>query len=271
MSPGRLRNPQLGRLARLLDVEADALAGLDAVPDDQLRDLHEQISRAVFGNYQHRFARVAGLSQELPPAVAGKLAERFLPPVLAARVAELLTPAKAQELVSKVSVSYLADLALALDPTRSEPVVQAIPADRIGQVARALFDRDEYAAMAEFAATVTLEALFTALEAASARDLLTVVPLLVWNPQIDQVIDEMPGERIDELLGEIVTAGPWDEGNYLIDRLPPQAQQRLRGRIEVVSVETFTALRTAADNGQLGATAMNLLEQADETRRRSTT
>lgn len=138
------RSPQIGRIARLLAVDADDVQGLGEIGDEDLRALHDLISGMLSANGQEPFARVASLSKLLPGSVAGKLAERFLPPELAARVAVLLEPAKARDLVTKVSVDYLAELSLVLDPVRSRPVVQAISADRVTQVARALFDRGEY-------------------------------------------------------------------------------------------------------------------------------
>ncbi|MDQ2796455.1 MAG: hypothetical protein M3Y06_04740, partial [Actinomycetota bacterium] len=217
------RSPQIGRIARLLMVDAEEIHGLDDVADDDLRTLHDLIGRTLFADGHQRFARVAGLSKMLPGTVAGKLAERFLPPTLAARVAELLEPAKARELVTKVSVGYLADLALALDPTQSKPVVQAIPPARIGEVARELFDRREYATMAEFAGTVTLEALFAALDVATPRDLLEVVPLIAWNDNIDKVLADIPAAKIDEILNEIVADELWDQASYLIEKLHAEA------------------------------------------------
>jgi hypothetical protein len=223
MSAPHHRSPQISRIARLLAVEAIDVVGLDGIAEDDLRVLHDQIGQTLFADGQHRFARVAALSKMLPGAMAGKLAERFLPPTLAARVAELLEPAKARELVTKVSVGYLADLALVLDPTRSKPVVQAIPADRVAAVARELFDRKEYGAMAEFAGTVTLESLFAALHVSTARDLVEVVPLLVWNDNIDLVIADIPAAKIDAILSEIVAEDLWEQATYLIERLHPEA------------------------------------------------
>ncbi|MEO6885752.1 MAG: hypothetical protein ABI232_05610, partial [Jatrophihabitantaceae bacterium] len=212
---------QIGRIARLLAVDPDDVQGLDDIGDEDLRTLHDLISGMLSASGQEPFARVASLSKLLPGAVAGKLAERFLPPELAARVAVLLEPAKARELVTKVSVDYLAELSLALDPVRSRAVVQAIPADRVAQVARALFDRGEYAAMAEFAGTVTLDGLFGALGIASARDLVEVVPLLVWNDNIDKVVADIPAAKIDSVLAEIVEHDLWGKAEYLVGRLRP--------------------------------------------------
>jgi hypothetical protein len=95
-------SPQVGRIARLLGVDPADVHGLESVPEQDLRVLHDQISHTLFADGRARFARVAGLSKSLPGPVCGKLAELFVPAAIAARVAELLEPAKAAELVNRV-------------------------------------------------------------------------------------------------------------------------------------------------------------------------
>lgn len=191
-----MTSPQIGRIARLLHLDPAEIQGLDSIPEADLRTLHDQISKSLFAEAQHRFARVAALSKTIPGPLAGVLAEKFLPPVMAARVSEMLDPGKARDLIGRVSVRYLADIALALDPVKSKPVVQQLPPEPIGKVAKELFGRQEYATMAEFVGTVTLEALFAALHVASPHDLLAVVPLLEWNENLDKVIAELPERQV---------------------------------------------------------------------------
>ena len=195
--------PQVGRIARLLEVDPVEVRGLDVVPPDELRRLHDQISHVLFADGRVRFARVASLSKTLPAPVCGKLAELFLPAAIAARVAELLEPDKARDLVTRVSVRYLADISMVLDPVRSRPVLRAIPPTRIGEVARELFRRGEYTAMAEFAGVIDVEALFAALGAATPRDLLELVPLLEWNPNLDHVVGNLPDAQVARIVAEL--------------------------------------------------------------------
>jgi len=192
-------SPQIGRIARLLHLEPSEIHGLQGVPDADLRILHDQISKRLFGDAQRQFARVAALSKTIPGPLAGVLAEKFLPPVMAARVSEMLDPAKARDLIGRVSVKYLAEIALALDPVRSRPVVQQLPAGPIGKVAKELFSRHEYAAMAEFVGTVTTEALMAAFEVATPHDLLAVVPLLEWNDNLDVVVADLPHHKVTQI------------------------------------------------------------------------
>lgn len=194
---------QIARIARLLGVQPTAVRGLDGLPEAELRALHDQISAALFADSRARFARVAGLSKSLPAPVAGKLAERFLPPVLAARVTELLEPAKARDLVDRVSLPYLGDISIALDPVRSRPVLHAIPAARIGEVAGELYRRGEYAVMAEFVGTIGVEALAAAIGAAGPRDLLALMSLVEWNDDLDLVFRNLPDAQVRQIEAEL--------------------------------------------------------------------
>lgn len=199
-------NPQIGRIARLLHLDPKDIVGLDDLPAADLRILHDQISRTLFAEAQQRFARIAGLSKTIPGPVAGVLAEKFLPPVMAARVSEMLDPAKARDLIGRVSIKYLAEIALALDPVKSRPVVQKLPPEPIGKVAKELFGRKEYATMAEFVGTVTVDALFAAFEVATPHDLLAVVPLLEWNDNLDTVVADLPHRKVTEIATSLTPA-----------------------------------------------------------------
>lgn len=197
-------HPQLVRVARLLGVEVEQLpVELATVPADDLRTLHDQIGEAIHRGARARFAAVAGLAAKLPAPVAGRLAQTFLPPMLAARVCEHLEPARARDLVDRVSLPYLADIAVALDPVGSREVVRAIPAPRVGEVAHLLLERREYVVMAEFARVVDEDALVAALEAASPHDLLCVVPLLEWNETLERVVAHLPSEQLDRIVAEL--------------------------------------------------------------------
>jgi hypothetical protein len=194
---------ELAAIGRVLGVEVDQVHGLDGISDDDLSVLHGQIANRLSADKRRRFARVAALSQSIPGPIAGRLAEKFLPPAGGALAAELLEPAKARDLVGRVSVGYLGDLAIALDPVLARDVVRAIPAARVGEVAQELFTRKEYPAMARFVGAVEVDALFATLGVASPRDLLAVVPLLTWNDNLDRVIAELPDAQIRQIADDL--------------------------------------------------------------------
>lgn len=193
-------SPARRRLARILEVSVEDLHGLDAVPDEDLTTLHQQINHSLHARGQAAYARVANLTRTIPSPLAGKLAEKFLPAVIAARVAEQLPPAKARDLVGRVSVRYLSDIAIALDPVSARPIIQEIAPARIGQVAGDLFQRGEYAAMAEFARAVDEEGLLAALDQASPKDLAEILPMLEWSPALDHVLTRLSPAKVDEVI-----------------------------------------------------------------------
>ena len=188
------RNPQLARIAKVLGVEVADLHGLDAVPDADLHTLHAQMSVTVHGDDAHRFAGIAALSSSLPGATAARIAEKFLPPVLAARVAELLEPDRVRDLVSRISVPYLADIALALDPVGSRAVLQAISPERIAEVTVELCARQEYVGMADLMGSLTLEGLTAGLLAPDSHHLVAIAPLVERSAVLEQVLARFPEE-----------------------------------------------------------------------------
>jgi hypothetical protein len=249
---------QVRRIARLLGVEPSAVGGLSTVPAADLRMLHDQIAESLFVVHQDSFARVAGVSKVIPGTVAGKLAERFLQPALAARAAVMLDPAKASDLVNKVSISYLADIAVSLDPVRGTPVIRAIPPARVAEVARELFRRDELAAMAEFAGTVDKAALDAALQVATPAQLVRVAPLLVWNDNIEEIIDELSDARLDSILHAVADDDLWIEASVLLRRLRPETLSRVAGRLAIL---TDVAAQIPTD--LVGELAVDLFETGE--------
>ena len=229
------------RIARLLGVDQEEVDGLAGLDDGTLRWLHDQISLTIFGRHHRQFGSVANLSKAMPGMLAGKLAERFVPPTLAARISEQLEPAKARELVSKVSVGYLADLTMALDPVRAKAVVQAIPPADVAKVAREMFRRGELAAMAELAGAVTLDGLFAAFDVATARDLLGIAPLIVWNDNIDRVVAEIPTAKICDLVREAARVVATGDDPHVVARLAPVAGSVRLDRIREVATALFAA------------------------------
>lgn len=236
--PTQAQSPQIGRIARLLRLDPAEVQGLDDIPDADLRILHDQISKTLFGDAQRQFARVAGLSKTIPGPLAGVLAEKFLPPVMAARTSEMLDPAKARDLIGRVSITYLAEIALALDPVRSKPVVQQLPPEPIGRVAKELFGRQEYATMAEFVGTVTVEALVAALEVATPHDLLAVVPLLEWNDNLDRVIADLSHRQVTEIAASLTAV-------ELADLAMALDPSRMGPIVAAVPVETVADIAAA--------------------------
>ena len=80
------------------------------------------------------------------------------------------------------------------------------------------------------------------------------------------MIADIPADRIDALLCEIVDAELWEHGNYVIEHLGPVAHERALERIGAVSDEVFDAFHAADAAGKLGDAARGLLASADAAR-----
>lgn len=262
--------PRLLRLAHLLHLDPAAtdrlVADLADLPTDDVRSLTDLVGEALHGRVRHRFVGIAALAGRLPGPVAASFAERFLPPRLAARVAENLTPSQAASLVGRIDVGYLAELAVALDPTASADVVAAIPPPQVAQVATELFRRGRHVTMAELAGAVSLAGLRAAVDAASARDLLLCLPHAEWTADLDAVVDALPDARVDELLREVARDGLWSEAEALLTSVDPTVVDRVVHRAAVLDEALVHRFRSAGDDGLLGAVSTDLLARALEVR-----
>lgn len=262
--------PRLLRLAHLLHLDpasADQLAAdLAELPADDVRVLTDLVGEALHGRVRHRFVGIAALAGKLPGPVAASFAEKFLPPRLAARVAENLQPAQAAALVGRIPVGYLAELAVALDPTSSARVVAAIPPPQVVAVALELFRRGQHVTMAELAGAVSREGLRAAVDAASARDLLLCLPHAEWTADLDAVVDALPDARVDELLREVARDGLWAEAESLLTSVDPAVVDRVVHRAAVLDEALVDRFRGAGEGGLLGPASQGLLHRALEVR-----
>ena len=206
VSDRRARDLQVGRIARQLGVPAMDVTGLDDVPVEDLRALHAQMTEALFGDAREGFAKIASLAALLPTPVTALLAERFVPPEMAARVCEALAPEAGRELVGRLRTSYLADVAVLLDPVRARPVVSAMAADQVAEVTSELFGRGEHAVTADLVNAVSTAGLAASLAIATPQDVVAVAPLLEWGPALDAAVAGLPDVRAAALATELTDA-----------------------------------------------------------------
>lgn len=82
-----------------------------------------------------------------------------------------LPESQIEEIVTVLDASELAELALAVDPSRFGPVVHAVPVDTGAAIAQVLFERGEYPALERLFDVVPPEMVEAALAVASDADL----------------------------------------------------------------------------------------------------
>ena len=120
---------EVEKLARVLHVDPARLEALEGCAPEAIRELRTATTDALFEADRHHFVRVAAAAKVIPASLAAKLAEHALGPLLAARVAGLIEPEQGQDLARRLPPSFLADVAVELDPRHAETCWPACPRD----------------------------------------------------------------------------------------------------------------------------------------------
>ena len=157
------------------------------------------------------------------------------------RVIAELPEDQIQQIVTDLDTGELADLALAVEPHRFGPIVQAVPVDTVADIAGVLLQRGEYAAMLGFAGVITANMLSAALKQATQG-------------------------QLDGLFAEVATGHLWDELDRLIDGLDDESRSRLRTALGAAPAEAFSSLQAACRAGHLGPAAADVLCAAADLR-----
>jgi hypothetical protein len=113
------------KLARLLDEDPDELGFLESVAVADLVALREGVTEVLFSAHAGVLTRLVAASRLLPTSVVAAIGERAFGPVLSARLAGLLDPERAVDMAGRLPVSFLADVAVEIDPRRASALLGA--------------------------------------------------------------------------------------------------------------------------------------------------
>jgi hypothetical protein len=244
---------ELQKLAHQTGVDADELTFLADVPADDLRTLRGQIGEALFQADKHYFAKVAAVSKNIPAAIAAKVTESALPPLIAARVAELLEPAKAVEMVGRISGTYLAQVAAAMDPARSPHVIEKIPPEKVAMVGRELAAKGEWVVIGGFVSAVSSAGLRASVGVFTGEQLLRIGFVLDDTTRLDEIAEMLADHQLDELLAAAGAHDLWPELDELAANLSTAQGKRLGQRLAAAPDGVRTAVEAAIAAGQLRA------------------
>ena len=251
--------PELQKLAKTLDVPVERLEFLAGVPAEDLKVLRQQVAESLFRAGKPAFARVAALSKTVPVGVSAKLTEAALPPLLAARTAELLEPAKAAELVSKVSEGYLADVSARMDAARAPEVIAAIPPAKVATVGLELARRGEWVVIGGFVSHVSTDALRASIANYDGEQLLRIAFVMDDLSRVDAVGELLSDTQLDEIVAAAPAHGLWQEITSLLDHLAAPRLARIGARYGAASAEVHAAYDAAVAAGELDAAELDRL------------
>jgi hypothetical protein len=250
---------ELQKLGHQVGVDVDELAFLASVPADELRALRSQIGEALFQADKHYFTKVAALSKNIPAPIAAKVTEFALPPLIAARVAELLEPAKAVDLVGRISGGYLAKVAAAMDPTRAPHIIEKIPPDKVALVGRELAAKGEWVVIGGFVSTVSESGLRASVGVFTGEQLLRIGFVLDDTSRLASIAEMLSDAQVDQLLVAAGEHSLWPELDELVANLSADQAGRLAQRLASAPESAQTAASGAVASGAISAATAAVL------------
>lgn len=215
------------KLARLLGGEPGSLAALEELPADDVRALREQVTDRLFGADAGTLGRLAAAGRLLPPPLLATIAERVFGPLLCARVAGVFDVKRAVDVAGRLDASFLADVAIELEPRRAREVIARIPAAKVAEVARELVAREEWVTMGRFVAHVPDPSLIAALGVTDDRGVLEIGFVLEGKDRLDHLVGLLPEDRIGGLIEAAAAAALWEEAIDLLGHLGDGLRQRV--------------------------------------------
>lgn len=250
------RKAEVLKLARLLDIDPDELAALEAVDPQALRELRERVTERLFDGHIGAFRRAVHASGLLPVGMSATIAEKAFGPMLCARLAGLVDTRRAVAVAAHLSPEFLADVAVHIDPRRASEVIAALPEALVRDAAARLARRGEHVVMGRFAGHLTESALRSVFDALDEADLLRIAFTLEGD--LDRAAALMPESRMAGILGAAAQDDLWLEALALMDDLSPARQDDL-ARMVSADEGLRASLLAAADREGVGPMARERL------------
>ncbi|MGH2919103.1 MAG: hypothetical protein ACRDLS_10975 [Solirubrobacteraceae bacterium] len=215
------------KLARLLGAEPEDLGYLQYVAPQDIRDVREQVTAAIFDADRQMLQRVAAATKVIPSKLAAAVAQQALGALLCARVTSLLEPARAVDIARRLPTDFLADLAVELDPRRASRVIAEIPARQIGQITAELVEREEYIAMGGFVGHLPEASLRAATEAVDDEALLLTASVIEAKGNLGALVGLLDEERLESIIRTAHEADLWPEALDVLGHV----SERQRGQL----------------------------------------
>jgi hypothetical protein len=233
------------KLARLLQREPDSLAYLEPLPAEDLRELRERVTEALFDAHTGSLRRLAAASRLLPIGLSASMGESVFGPLLSARLTGLLDPRRAAEMASKLPAPFLADVAVEMDPRRASDLIARIPAAQIAQITSELMSRGEYVTMGRFVGHLSDDTIGEALAAMDDRSLLGVVFVLEDKAQLPGLVALLPEHRVAGVIQAAADNDLWVEALDLLDHLARPQRARMVAAMLQLEPAALDSLVTA--------------------------
>lgn len=249
MSASLETRAEIVKLARLLDVAPDRLAGLAPAGADDVRALREQVTDVLYEGDAASLHAIAAGAKVVPPQVSATVAQRAIGPMLIARLTGVVDAGRAVAVAERLPPEFLAEVAVAMDPRRAADIIVRIPDDKVVSVAEVLTIRREHVAMGRFVGHLDDATIRRCLGVIDDASLLRCGFVLEEKHRLDAVLDLVPDERLEGLIGAAHAEQLWPEALHvfshvggrrraqLADAAAAQAPDRLDGLVRAATRE----------------------------------
>ncbi|HWD00915.1 MAG TPA: hypothetical protein VG674_00390 [Amycolatopsis sp.] len=193
-------NPEILKLARVLDVEPERLGYLSDVDVADLQLFREQVTTTLFDANLVVLERMALASRLLPAPVVAKIAEKVFGPLLCARIAALVDVWRGVDVAKRLSPEFLASVAAELDPRRATAIITRIPLDTVVAVAKELTRRADWITLGRFVGHLPDPTVRRSLDLVGDAGLLRTAYVLDDKSRIDHVLGLLPEDRLPRLI-----------------------------------------------------------------------
>lgn len=266
MSSQLATHAEIVKIAHLLQLDPTEVEYLASCDADTLIELRGQIVEIFYGDENSNLKRFAKIGNLLPSAVIASLTREAVGPVLASRVAGFVDPKQAANVVSKLPVDFVVDIAVAIDPRRVAPVVGRLDNAFVEQLALELIRRKEYVVMGQFIGFASEETLHAAFNFASDEALLRTAFVAEDKDRISAALAPQTDERIASIIKTAIGKDLWPEAMDLFSQLSDEQYVRvinIASRLSPTVLDKMIAVTTQNDVWQTLIPAISQMEEPD--------
>ena len=242
------------KLARILGMEKHAVGYLASLPPHEIRRLREAALKRMFTRDSVMFSRVAKASRLLPNGLVAKLGEKVFGPMLAARIAGEMPTDRAVDIANRMSIPFLADVAIELDPVAAKEIIRAMPAQRVALVAAELLKRGDFITMGRFTDQLSEKTLRTVLNSIQDDEALLHIGFFMESKKrLSDVVRMLSDERLRSMINHAQKKPTelWPEALGLMTHVDDDLKQRLGDLAADQDEEVLAGLAGVAHKLQL--------------------
>jgi hypothetical protein len=220
---------ELVKLGQLLGVPSTELSFLESLPLTTLIKVRALTTDKLFNDGRKLFQKLASASKLMPAGITATIGEKIFGAMLCARIASEMPYKRAVELADKMTIPFLAQVTLELDPRRVKDIIQNMPLAKLRAMTTELLAQKHYIVMGGFVGYMQPAQLKIILQDVSSEEALLHIGFFIEDKhQLSDIIRLLPKERLHKLIGYLQTHEQlWPEALALMIHLEDDLKREL--------------------------------------------